>query len=309
MQELNLLKLAKKLINYLRLIPVIEYNQHRILSEIRRWQMEDKILTESTSGISDISIFKDREIVASLTSYGRRLYDIAYTIESIMRQTLKPNRIILWIDETDKNNIPSILQKLQNRGLEIRVTPENIRSYKKLYHTLKEFPNDIIITFDDDIIYEYDLIERLVTAYKETPDCICAARCHRVLFSKNGTLKPYNAWEWHYKKTSISKLNFLTGVGGVLYPPYSLDDEVTNIEAFTSLAPTADDVWFYCMAIKKGTKIRKIATRNLGGDDYVENYAFHTEGLMQVNTKGKCLNDPQLKAVIDKYNLMPLLKD
>ncbi len=307
--KFNLFSLFKKLINNQRLIPVIFQNQYRMLAEVRRWQMEDYILNDTSNGTTTTPVFKDRSLIVSLTSYGRRLYDVAYTIESIMRQTLKPNKIILWIDEADKYSIPATLVKLQDRGLEIRVTPEKIRSYKKLYHSLKEFPDDIIITFDDDIIYEYDLIERLVNAYKETPDHICAARCHRIKFSQGNSLLPYNSWDWHYKTPSISHLNFLTGVGGVLYPPHSLDEEVLNIQAFTTLAPSADDVWFYCMAVKKGTKIRKVATRHLGGDDYVENYAFHSEGLMQINTKGECLNDSQLKAVVDNYNLMPLLKD
>lgn len=303
-----MINLFKKFLRNQRLIPIIDQNQYKILAEVRRWQMEETICKSTHLGISDIAVLVDKQLIVSLTSYGRRLYDVVYTVESIMRQTLKPNRIILWIDEKDAGNIPLALQRQQSRGLEIIVTPENIRSYKKLYHSLVKFPNDIIITVDDDVIYEYDLIERLVNAYKETPDVICAARCHRVKLDKGGLL-PYNQWQWHFREPSVSKLNFLTGVGGVLYPPHSLDPEVTNIEAFTSLAPTADDVWFYCMAIKNGTRIRKIATRDIGGDDYIENYAFHDEGLMQVNTKGECLNDRQLRAVINCYDLLPLIKN
>jgi len=306
---MSLKTIITKLQRNQRLIPVISYEQDRSSAEIRRWLIEKEILFSNDKGTDTASVVRNKSLIVSLTSYGRRLYDVAYTVESIMRQTLKPNRIVLWIDEKDAGRIPLALQKQQARGLEIIVTPENIRSYKKLHHSLEQFPDDIIITVDDDVIYEYDLIERLVSAYKETPNCICAARCHRIKFSKEGHLLPYNSWEWHYKKPSESKLNFLTGVGGVLYPPHSLDEEVSNINAFKKLAPTADDVWFYCMAIKKGTKIRKVATRNLSGNDYVENYAFHDEGLMQINTKGECLNDRQLKAVIGFYNLLPLIKD
>lgn len=302
------MKLLQKFRRNQQLIPLIDHNQHRLLAEVRRWMFEEGIINNIGLGIAEECVFSDKRLIVSLTSYGRRLYDVAYTVESIMRQTLKPNRIILWIDEKDAGKIPLALQRQQSRGLEIIVTPENIRSYKKLYHSLVKFPEDIIITVDDDVIYEYDLIERLVNAYKETPDVICAARCHRVKLDEKGLL-PYNQWQWHFREPSVSKLNFLTGVGGVLYPPHSLDPEVTNIEAFTSLAPTADDVWFYCMAIKNGTQIRKIATRDTGGDDYVENYAFHDEGLMQVNTKGECLNDRQLRAVINCYDLLPLIKN
>lgn len=293
-----------KLLRNQRLVPVIESNQNRMFADVRRWQMEEGIINETYPGISNEPVFENRELIVSLTSYGRRLYDVGYTIESIMRQTLKPNRIILWIDERDRRNIPAVLVKMQDRGLEIRVTGENIRSYKKLYHALVEFPEDCIVTVDDDIIYEYDLIERLVMAYRKTPDCICAARCHKVLLDKEGQVLPYNSWQWHSRELTCSFRNFLTGVGGVLYPPHSLDEEVMNIEAFTKLAPTADDVWFYLMAVKNGTKIRKIATRNSSGNDYIENYAFHDEGLMQINTKGECRNDIQIKAVMQQYNIV-----
>lgn len=313
---MNIKSIIAKFQRNQRLIPVIDLNQHKMLAEMRRWQIEESLLRRISAdakeqdviGIAEQPVFGDKKLIISLTSYGRRLYDVCYTIESIMRQTVRSNKIVLWIDEADRNNIPNSLKALTHCGLEIIVTPENIRSYKKLYHSLLKYPEDVIVTVDDDLIYEFDLLERLVGAYRETPDAICAARCHRVRFDSEGNLLPYNQWKWHYRNPSISGLNFLTGVGGVLYPPHSLAQEVTDMDTFTTLAPTADDVWFYFMAIKNRTLIRKIATRNPGGDDYMENYAFHDEGLMQVNTKGECLNDVQIRAVADHYKLNDLLK-
>lgn len=304
-----MISLIKKWLRNQRLIPVIDINHSKLLAETRRWQMESELIDSDRPGISSNNIFGDKQLIVSLTSYGRRLYDVAYTIQSIMRQTVKPNKIILWIDEQDNDSIPTALKSLQKRGLEIRSTPDHIKSYKKLYHTLIEFPNDVIVTVDDDIIYEYDLLERLIKEYTNFPTCICAARCHRIKFDKSGNILPYNSWQWHYPIPSNSTTNFLTGVGGVLYPPNSLDKEVLNTEVFLNLAPYADDIWFYCMAIKKGTKIRKIATRNYSGNDYVENFAFHDEGLLQLNTKGECLNDKQLKSVIAQYNLLSLIHE
>lgn len=300
-------ELFSKWIRNQRLIPVIDINQGRLLSETRRWQMESELIQSRESGISHENVFEDKRLIVSLTSYGRRLYDVPYTIQSIMRQTQKPNRIILWIDSNDEENIPIMLKKLQSRGLEIRVTPEEIRSHKKLYHSLVEFPDDVIVTMDDDVIYEYDLLERLASAYRTHPNSICACRVHRVTFEKDGKILPYKSWQWNYKKSDESYLNFLTGVGGVLYPPHSLAVEVLDIDKFKELCPLADDVWYYCMALKKHTPIYKIPTRQPSGTDYVENFAFHDEGLMQVNTKGECLNDRQLKATMNHYKLWPVI--
>ena len=46
-----------------------------------------------------------------------------------------------------------------------------------------------------------------------------------------------------------------TGVGGVLYPPHSLDESMLDPEVFMKLAPTTDDVWFWAAAVSKGTYV------------------------------------------------------
>ena len=46
-----------------------------------------------------------------------------------------------------------------------------------------------------------------------------------------------------------------TGVGGVLYPPHSLDEKMLDPSLFMALAPTVDDVWFWAAAVSKGTYV------------------------------------------------------
>ena len=78
------------------------------------------------------------------TSNRHTTYD---TIESIMEQTMKANRIILWLDYSfEKQPLPKALQLLQKRGLEIEYC-KDIRSYKKLIPALKKslFPLQIYV--------------------------------------------------------------------------------------------------------------------------------------------------------------------
>jgi hypothetical protein len=42
---------------------------------------------------------------------------------------------------------------------------------------------------------------------------------------------------------------FPTGVGGILYPPKCFYKDITNRELFMKLAPQADDIWLWAMAI------------------------------------------------------------
>lgn len=277
-----------------------------VLYENRKNQMIEHILHDSESGISEVR-YTDHDIIVSLTTYGKRLHDVAFAIESIMQQSLKANRIILWLDETLQNRkLPEALVKQQERGLEIAFC-KDIGPYKKLIPALRHIPEAAVITIDDDAIYDFDLLERLVFQHLSNPADICCFRFHRMTFSENGSLLPYMQWERQCADIRPSHLNFATGVGGVLYPPHSLDEEVLNEDVFLNICRTADDVWLKAMAIRKGTRIRPVFARNPDGDEFILNESVQDIGLLNQNMKGEMLNDRQIKAVFTKYDIMSIL--
>lgn len=272
---------------------------------MRRMQLEQSILSSGSVGVSSEK-YCDTEIVVSLTTYGRRLYDVCYTIESLMQQTCPPNRIVLWLDPlTMSKPLPVALHKQKNRGLEIFETPD-IRSYKKLIPALKMFPEAAIITVDDDVVYDYDIIERMLTAYVANTDAIQACRVHSMKCDGSGRLLPYNQWDW--TTASTVKRHFITGVGGVLYPPYSLGEEVLNQDVFRSICPTADDVWFTAMAKLNGTPIMKVETRSPNGEDFVSNPEVQDMGLCRINTGRFGKNDEQIQAVFSRYGIYDFIR-
>lgn len=112
---------------------------------------------------------RKHKVIVSLTSYGRRVSAVLpYTIYSLLRQTYKPDVIILWLDYDSWNerNLPSSIRKLQKYGLTIKFC-NDIKSYKKLIPTLKLYPDEIIITVDDDIYYKKNMVERLIKSIKK----------------------------------------------------------------------------------------------------------------------------------------------
>lgn len=258
-------------------------------------------------GITD-RLYDGKQIIVSLTSFGNRVKDAYLSIESIMQGSMRPNKIVLWLglDAKDKP-LPITLQNQIKRGLEVKFT-EDIRSYTKLVPSLQEYPDDIIITVDDDIIYNYDLVENLYRSYIENPECIHANRIHVPTMGKDGKFTNYCTWKPNQKAGDISNLNFLTGVGGVLYPPHCFNEEVFNKEVFLDICKYADDVWFYAMALYNGTKIKKAPTRSPNGVDYLYPEDDQEVALHLVNTsKGRSRNDDQLDAVFQKYNIYRLL--
>ena len=101
-------------------------------------------------------------------------------------------------------------------------------------------------------------------------------------------------------------LNFPTGVGGVLYPPHSLDEEVLNESIFMDICTYADDVWLKAMALKKGTLSKKVYTHS--SEDFLMNEEVQDIGLRNINIENDFLNDKQISTVFQKYNLYQILR-
>ena len=242
----------------------------------------------------------DVPIVVSLTSYGERIHDVYITIETLFCQSLKPDHIILWLaeDEFSQADLPAQLTALLGRGLEIAFCPD-YRSYKKLVPTIQCYPDAIIITVDDDVIYPLDLVEILVDSYKKDPDSVhCLAGRLMVNDDRIYVGKHYKGAYCGYNLRPL-------GVAGVLYPPRCLSHECRNSELFMELAPTNDDVWFKAMTLLQGRKSRLV-------DDYDWTQTHQLSPgsqestLTQINRRETLI---QTKRVFDHFALWERLTD
>lgn len=203
---------------------------------------------------------RNPQLIVSLTTYPARINSVYKTISTLLTQTVKPDKVVLWLasPQFPDKNLPENLTRLQEFGLEIKWLENDIRSFKKLIPALREYPNDIVITVDDDNYYDERLVEFLYNSYLETPECIHArqafvvkqdSKCNLVMKARN----------YVYNSTYLpSFLNEPVGCGGVLYPPHVLDSNVLNEEQFMKEVPTNDDLWFWAHALIKGTKINVI---------------------------------------------------
>jgi hypothetical protein len=197
-------------------------------------------------------------VVVSLTSFGGRIDWVHLVIESLFRQTVLADEIVLWLadHEFEGRPLPSSLSRLEDRGLTIRFT-KDIGPYKKLIPQLRYDDQTIIVTVDDDVLMPPTTLEHLLEAHVLEPNLVHCNRAHRISFDRQGRVRPYVKWASQISDRTASHLVFPTGVGGVLYPPGSLHKEITNEAAFQRLAPTNDDIWFKAMAILAGTPARK----------------------------------------------------
>ncbi|RLU01365.1 glycosyltransferase family 2 protein [Ketobacter sp.] len=245
-------------------------------------------------------------LIVSLTSFSKRINQVHLAIESIFQQSLKPNKVVLWLseDEFSSRDIPEILRSQIGRGLEVRFCEKDLGPYTKFYYALKEYPDALILTVDDDVLYPPDMIDQLYRAYMKSPEVIHCHRAHMMKVNKAGGLHPYNEWEFCVAGTSLGECVFPTGVGGVLYFPGCFDEEVLNKDAFLELAPKADDVWLKAMSLKKGTLSQVVPDEREWEERFLFIEGSQKIGLKYGNMKGKSTgNDEKLRAVFDAYDL------
>jgi hypothetical protein len=275
----------------------------KIVEQKVNCRIKEEILRGSAMHSSDKGVApfdeQNENIIVSLTTYSKRIYDVYVVIESLLNQTLKPNKIILWLDEDEFNEhtIPSLLNRQQTRGLEIGYC-KDLKSYKKLIPTLEKYPKHIIITADDDIIYPFDLIENLFKEYVKDKQCIHYNRGHKMTRDKKGRLRCYQDWIWEYQGIEKSLFHFPTGGAGALYPPHCFHEDILREDLFLKLAPAADDVWFKAMTLLKGFACKK----GLFEDRciYME---INQDIALSRNNVSNNMNDIQIKQVFDYYNL------
>ncbi len=259
----------------------------------RNYQFEKVI----QNGVTDKK--RSPQVVASLTSFPDRIPYLHKTVSSLLNQTFKPDRLLLWLAKEQfpdgENNLTKELIDLKNYGLEIKWY-HDIKPYKKLIPALKEFPKDIIITFDDDIYYDKKTVELLYKSYLKNPEFIHCHRCTKIYY-KNGEIKAKGGGKKYYKKPSFA--NKLVGVGGVLYPPNSLYKDITDENLFMKLAPTNDDIWFWLMAVMNNTKI-KVIENNIYNPAEIDE-TMDGPCLTHINDHGDNLFYKQLKNVLNYY--------
>jgi hypothetical protein len=109
-------------------------------------------------------------IIVSMTSWKKRIINVKYVVSSILQGTKKPDKIILNLstDEFQDKHIPIDLKLLEKYTIfEINWVKENTKAFKKIIPTMELYPNSIIISIDDDIIYPRLFIETILDSYKK----------------------------------------------------------------------------------------------------------------------------------------------
>lgn len=226
-----------------RLVSLIQRNYFKNLNETKLSLNKEK---------------REHILTCSLTSFPDRINTVAQTIKSLMHQSLKPDRVILWLakEEFQGKELPESIKKLEQIGLEIRYC-ENYFGHKRYYKLIEEQkPTELIILADDDILFPFKMIERLYSKWLDFQNCIVCDRGQYIPFGSPSMLNP-SKWS-SISEIGVNKPSFkilASPGGGCLIPPNALYKDANNLEKISKFALKTGDLWLMFMAIENDTKI------------------------------------------------------
>lgn len=211
--------------------------------------------------INSLSLNKEKrntKLIFTLTSFPDRIDSVQYTLRTLFMQSMKPDRVILWLakDEFENVSFPESILEFQQIGLEIRYC-DNLYGHKRYYCLVPEQKeNECIVMFDDDILFPKYLVERLYKTWEKNRNCIVCDRGQVMTTTEAGVLNP-GRW------SSISKVGLKTPSyrllaspgGGCLIPPGALYKDACNSELIQKYAIKTGDIWLMFMAVQNDTKI------------------------------------------------------
>lgn len=113
-------------------------------------------------------VLKPEQLIVTLTTWKARFGNIPGVLDSIFRQTLPPDKVVLnlALDETIPDELQSYLDLHQ---VEVNRVPDT-KVYKKLIPTLKKYPDACVVNIDDDWLYPPEMLEEFMRIHQQHPD-------------------------------------------------------------------------------------------------------------------------------------------
>lgn len=203
----------------------------------------------------------ENKIVVTMTSWTKRINQVARAIyRYLTTQTIKPDVFYLWLAEEEfpnkEDDLPEdLLLICEGFNVKIKWTKYNEYCFKR-WRVYPEHYNDFVISMDDDIIYDSDLIETCINRYKEIKEpCV-------ISWQKPGCVlqpdRPNIIYDWcpisSYKTVSIT--NYF--LGQTCFTPRSFPVEIFTDKYWNKIreiCPKCDESVIHPFLIKNGIKI------------------------------------------------------
>lgn len=240
-------------------------------------------------------------VIVSFTSYPKRIGTVHKVLDSIIHQTVLPDKIVLYLSSSEFEGFGSLpdFSKYKSYGFEIQWNEENLKSHKKWFYAFQEYEQGIVITIDDDILYHNRMLETLLHYHECFPDCVIARNVHLISCNDDGTIAPYESWcGWCGGYAGVPRMDLeAVGNAGILYPTYLFHNtEIFKKDIFMGKCQYADDLWMKVMEVYLG--IPTVLTEERWGDSVLKE---HQVSCLFENHNKNGGNDRQLESLLELY--------
>ncbi|MFT7526111.1 MAG: hypothetical protein ACI9LY_001256 [Arenicella sp.] len=229
-------------------------------------------------------------VTVNLTTTRQRLQLCRISVTSLLMQSRCPDGINLWIssgpylsdsgvvDSQDVEDFFNYLPEEARQLVSVRWV-KNTGPYRKLIPILREASAvDIIVTADDDIFYGEYWLQKLLSDFYPENNTMVAARVREKRYNIFGKKTSYLFWDLITQSTTIDDDYVVTFGGGAVLMRSMFQEQDIMDDAYLSVAPTADDLWYSKLLRRNGVKIRVLsdALKEL-------NFIEHDSGLKNNN--------------------------
>ena len=274
-------------------------------------------------------MYNDKFVIVTLTTIPSRLFNVLETINSIRSQEIAPDEIVLSLpleskrepksgDPYDSNMIQKILNETnitilrcnKDYGPATKLLGVLEREKKKNLSPDKE---SLIITLDDDKIYDKETTKNLLEGWNRNKDCV-VARKGSILVKLSESNKLYLSNKKHYDKINRhhelllvgnrigndTSCSMIFGTGGILYRASFFKDDIFSFEKGNKKYPSkemffTDDILFSGYLGKNGV-VKKIIKFNDNYTTKILNEKFkntpngNKSGVIDFHTKNRHVN-------------------
>lgn len=241
---------------------------------------------------------KQINAIGVLTSFPQRINVVPLVIECLIRQTYELKNIVLYLSKKQfqyKKELPQALIQLEEeKKIIIKFVDEDIKSHKKYWYAITDFPDTDIITFDDDIIYTSKIVEKLFKAIQNTPRHVASEYCQRISYNGIGEAHPYSLWSYTEIKKGEKGKDLFFGTGGGTYFPFeSLRGANISHQKLMDICPLADDLWLNAII-----RMNDFSVINIGTKLSVPEWNIPNNKKLSTINNGENLNDKQMSRII-----------
>jgi hypothetical protein len=212
-----------------------------------------------------------QNIILSLTTIKSRVKNLPKILTSILNKNILQYTIHIFYSnskniydegcsDNDLFDLMKFINKNNDENKDVKIflsETVNIGPYRKLIPALKLYKDNIIITIDDDEIFENNIVDCFVETYQKHKCIICSIG--RII--DIGNWKNMNDTINYYEKIFVTDKPYMNilpeGYGGILYHSNMFDDEFIKFD-FNSLDNVTiknDDIFFRYYTYNKNIPI------------------------------------------------------